>query len=183
MMIACVLVFAGCQAAKETKRMRAQDLIQQLRTSADAHAREDAADSLWRDHLVDVDGALDALVQAARSDDNEIVRSTAVRALGKAGDKRAVEPLIGLWRKSEDGALHNRAVDALSNIGNAAIPALIEALSDPEWRVRYHASRTLGNLADPVAHPRLRELASDPHDMVRNAAKWALEQQTPAIIH
>ncbi len=180
-LIIFVLVFAGCQAAKETKGMRAQNLTQQLRSS-DAQAREDAANSLRRENLVD--DAFDALVQASRADDNQLVRHAAARALGKGG-KRAIEPLIGLWhisreeRKIEDGAIHLDAVISLAQIGNAATPALIAALSDSEWRVRYHASLTLKFLADPTAHPRLRELAFDPHPMVRDAAKKALEQQTP----
>jgi HEAT repeat protein len=181
-MIACVLVFACCHAAKETKGMRAQNLSQQLRTSADPQAREDAADALRRERLVD--SALDALVQAARADDNLLVRHAAARALGDGGE-RAIEPLIGLWRihreerKTQDGTIHLDAVTSLSRIGNAATPALLKALSDPEWRVRYHASLTMGFLADPATHPRLRELASDPHPMVRDAAKRALDQQTP----
>jgi HEAT repeat protein len=185
MMIACVLVLAGCQSAKEAKEMRAQSLIQQLRTSPDAQAREDAANALRRERLVD--DTLDALVQAARMDDNLLVRHAAARALG-GGGKRAIEPLIGLWRiyreerKLEDGTIHLDAAASLSRIGNAATPALIEALSDPEWRVRYHATLALGFLADPAAHPRLRELASDPHSMVSNEAKRALEQQTPTRI-
>lgn len=179
-MIACVLQLAGCQSEKDARAQQAQRLIQQLRTSPDPQAREDAASTLRYERLVD--DALDALVEAARADDNQLVRHAATRALGRA-DQRAIGPLIGLWRTSEDRTLHTRAVDALSSIGKAATPALITALSDPEWRVRYHAARTLGNLADPAAHPRLRELASDPHHMVRDAATWALEQQTPAIIH
>lgn len=182
-LIVCGLVIASCQASKETKGVRAQNLIQQLRTGANERDREDAANTLRRERLVD--DALDALVQAARADNNQLVRHAATRALGHGGD-RAIAPLIGLWRvyreerKIEDGTIHLDAATSLARIGNAAIPALLEVLSDPEWRVRYHASLALGFLADPATHPRLRELASsDPHSMVRDAAKNALEQQTP----
>jgi HEAT repeat protein len=183
MMVACVLVVAACPAAKEAKGMRAQDLIQKLRTSADAQAREDAADALRREGLVG--DALEALVQAASEDDSELVRHAAARALGDGG-KRAIVPLIGLWRiyredrKVEDGTIHLDAVSSLSQIGKEATPALVEALSDPDWRVRYNAALTLGFLADPAAHPRLREMESDPHPMVRDAAKRALEKQSPS---
>jgi HEAT repeat protein len=182
-MIVCVLALAGCEASKETKGVRAQSLIQQLRSGASERDREDAANKLRREGLVD--DALDALVEAARVDDNQLVRHAATRALGGGGN-RAIAPLIGLWRihreprKIEDGTIHLDAATSLAHIGNAAIPALLEALSDPEWRVRYHASLTLGFLADPSTHPRLRELASsDPHSMVRDAARNALEKQTP----
>jgi epoxyqueuosine reductase len=78
-------------------------------------------------------------------------------------------------RAKRRGLLRNVCV-ALGNIGDpAAIPALIEALSDAEPLVRGHAAWALGSLNAEDARPALQSLAAeDPEPSVQAEARYAL---------
>jgi HEAT repeat protein len=55
------------------------------------------------------------------------------------------------------------------------VPALTEALADPEWTVRRQAALALGAIGPDAkpALPALRKLEGDPHKAVRAAAQEA----------
>ncbi|HEY2841241.1 MAG TPA: HEAT repeat domain-containing protein [Pirellulales bacterium] len=74
------------------------------------------------------------------------------------------------------------AVDALARIGNMAVPALIDALNDPNPDVRVEAARSLARMGDQgkAAVPTLIERLSDPNEEVRQASARALGQMGPA---
>jgi HEAT repeat protein len=68
------------------------------------------------------------------------------------------------------------AGDALAELGPAAVPALVAALTDPLPEVRLEAARALGNIADPRAIEPLRRALDDRHFHVRRMAAAALGQ-------
>jgi HEAT repeat protein len=84
------------------------------------------------------------------------------------------------------------ATDALARIGDAAVPALIDALHDPDQEVRAQAAQALarmGNRAAPAVDA-LVEALNDPNEDVRRGAARALgqigseaEQAVPALIN
>ncbi|GBC92749.1 hypothetical protein HRbin15_01226 [bacterium HR15] len=70
--------------------------------------------------------------------------------------------------------LRKAVVEALAQVGSAAVPALREALGDSGWRVREAACWASGEIGDISAVPALREASRDWG--VRWAAQEALEQ-------
>lgn len=70
----------------------------------------------------------------------------AIDVLGASGDPRAVEPLIGLLKHSNDLTVKIHVIDALGRLGDPrAIDPLIEKLRDrsDDFYVRKTAARTL----------------------------------------
>jgi hypothetical protein len=86
------------------------------------------------------------------------------------------EPYIQVWTVKET------ASDALGRIGEAAVPALIEALSHPDPEVREQAARALSLIGpkSTAAVPDLIRLLDDESEPVRRQAARALGQVGPA---
>ncbi|HEX5004847.1 MAG TPA: M56 family metallopeptidase [Gemmatimonadales bacterium] len=73
--------------------------------------------------------------------------------------------------------------DRVPDTTNAAVPALIAALSDPDMNVRIAAARSLGNLEDPRAIPALITATRDGNAKLRSAAFDALSNfEDPRIV-
>ncbi|MHB8898516.1 MAG: HEAT repeat domain-containing protein [Thermoguttaceae bacterium] len=106
---------------------------------------EDSADRAWAasrlKHLGPAAGRAVPYLADILADGNWQVRREAAEALGKAGDLRAVEPLIEV-------------------LGNR----------DGDWSVRAAAARSLGQLGDPRAVAPLAALLNDMNTHVRHAA-------------
>jgi HEAT repeat protein len=137
--------------------------------------------------------AIDALVTAARSDDDEGVRGAAIDALDAIGGE-ALERLIGdmagidtegaTWVRAEAFVealssgrpeLRMAAANALRRLGDpGALPALVDTLDDPNPRVRARAARACGAIGDERAAPALANRLSDPDGRVRRDAADAL---------
>ena len=122
------------------------------------------------DHLVAIGkSAVEPLIKALEDED---VRYYAADALGKIGDKRAIEPLIKLlriekWEFNDPSRFH--CVDHLVAIGKSAVEPLIKALEDED--VRYYAADALGKIGDKRAvEPLLGILSSDNFYVCRSAA-------------
>ena len=98
------------------------------------------------------------------------MRRVAVRALGEIKDKRAVEPLIKLL--DEDDAPF--VSEVLANIGEPAIKALTEALTDKRWSVRSRSAYALGKIGNEQAVGPLIALLKDSNKSVLIAAAQAL---------
>ena len=112
------------------------------------------------------------LAQLGSKDDYE--RHRAVVALGKSGDRAAVDPLIGLLGDS-DYFVRAFAASALSDLGDPrAVDPLVRALADPNDRVRRSAAEALGRLRDPKALDPIAALLGDPDVFVRRTAAMAL---------
>lgn len=77
------------------------------------------------------------------------MRTEAAGSLGKIGPisdgEEAIVALLGL-AKDPERLVRNRGVQALTCFGEAAVPALVEALGDPDPDVRWFAAETLSNL-------------------------------------
>jgi HEAT repeat protein len=93
------------------------------------------------------DGNITSLIANLGSSHNFKVRLQSAILLGRAGDKRAVDPLIACLRDS-DYAIRGAAAIALGNIGDpSAVPALLGLLKDGEALVRKEAGNALVKLA------------------------------------
>lgn len=75
---------------------------------------------------------------------------------------------------SDDWSDRRAAEDGLREAGKAAVPALIEALSSHDDRVRWGAAKVLGEIRDPAAAPGLVEALEDPDGGVRYVAAQSL---------
>ena len=85
----------------------------------------------------------------ALSDDDSDVRRHAAEALGKLGDKRAVDPLINALA-DDDSIVRRDAAEALGLLGDKrAVDPLIKALGDKEEWVRRTAAKALEQLGQP----------------------------------
>jgi HEAT repeat protein len=154
-------------------------------------------------HKQDVDGLIAALSNE-KPRWSVLRRFRLVKALGEAGDPRAVEALSALLLTDRSPEVRGVAALALGKIGDpSAVPALKRALGDPAnrwwairslgllrdqgsvpWFIRYlrstnpltreFAADALGDIGDRVATPALIELLNDPKASVRQAAAAAL---------
>jgi len=115
-------------------------------------SQDDFAEIFWR--------RVEPLIKALKDKDS-IVRSDAVIALGKIGDKRVVEPLIKALRDKGWDVRHDAAT-ALGKIGDYAVEPLIKALEDENGNVRECAAEALGDIGDKRAvEPLIKTLGDD----------------------
>jgi HEAT repeat protein len=118
--------------------------------------------------------AVEVLV-AALEDEN--TRLSAINALGKMTDARAVNGLVSaVTDKDPRGRLS--VVSALGNIGDArAVDVLIGALKDEEYEIRKEAIIALGKLGDARALDNLIDTLNDRNlERLRLTAAEALER-------
>jgi HEAT repeat protein len=107
---------------------------------------------------------------------NRGVRSQAVYALLRIGNRQAVEPLIAAL-KDEDGGIRFVAAEALGKIGDArAVEPLIVALKDENEPVRYFSAEALGKIRDPRAVRPLIAALNDKSETVHRLASVALDK-------
>ncbi|MCX5749049.1 MAG: HEAT repeat domain-containing protein [Candidatus Saganbacteria bacterium] len=90
-------------------------------------------------------------------------------------EQKKIKGLIDVF-KSRNYVWIQEAVEALQKIGSPAIPAIVEALKDNEWIVRYHAAYTLGEFGDKQAVPDLVKALNDSESLVRLSAQQAIEK-------
>jgi HEAT repeat protein len=119
--------------------------------------QEDGA-SYWAIHIkweipLDLDFAsFTQLITALYHPESE-VRQAAAQKLGQAGDPRAVEPLIAALKdKDVDEGVHQSAVEALGQIGEAAVEPLIAVFKDRNFPSSY-AIEALGQIGEPAVEP------------------------------
>ena len=112
---------------------------------------------------------------AALQDEDWGIREDAAIALGQARDPRAVRPLIGALRDS-DQAVRTAATSALEYIGEPAVVELGACLRDPELSVQEAAASVLSTIADErVLDPLISALLS-PDWVVRMHAVKAVNR-------
>jgi HEAT repeat protein len=118
--------------------------------------------------------AIKPLMKCLERDVKANVRKAAAWALGKLGDKNAVNSLI----KSLDDKhweVRSNAYEALARIGDArAIRPLLSKLKDRDTSVRRSAAETLGKIGDRRAVRPLTALLNDPDKFCRADAARAL---------
>jgi HEAT repeat protein len=166
----------GLSSLADSKDPKAvEDVAGVLRKDSDAGVRESAADALGK---IGAAAAVPTLLYVAQHDDQLTVRHACMKALGKIGGDEAISGIIQIWsvyNGPNDGAIHLSGSEALARVGKAAVPALRNGLSHSEWRVRWMAVGTLRQIKDPSVRPDIEKLVEDPHSLVRNEAKSALD--------
>jgi HEAT repeat protein len=134
--------------------------------------------------------AIPALVKCAKKDGDVHVREEAIRALGLIG-RDAVPDLIKLLKKSSHELTRADAATALGEIGKdarEAVPALVEALHDPDDIVRLVVARAVGKMyvADKQLKTALEALlecaTSDRSESVRVSAVRTLATVGPEAV-
>jgi len=105
-------------------------------------------------------------------------KEATVVLLATLKDKREVEHPPGTMYKFK---VADKAMGSLSDIGQAAVPLLVDALADADSEVRWRAAKALGRIVQRGeardALPTLRRANKDADAKVREEANWALEQQ------
>jgi HEAT repeat protein len=132
-------------------------------------AAVEALDEIGVQHVVE------PLIQALQ-DKEEQVRRTAVKALGKSSDSRAMATLIqALQDKNEQ--VRWAAAEALGRTNDpCAVKPLIQALQDKDEQVQWAATEALGEIgAQHVMEPLIQAL-QDKNEQVRRAAAEALSE-------
>ena len=113
--------------------------------------------------------AVDLLIEQLETGDSETRRS-AVVALGRIGDKRAVESLSALLDE-EDRDLRVSAASALARLGDArAFEPLLPLLADHDVAVRQAAVGALNSIGHPDMASWVRAMLDDPNPLLRESA-------------
>ena len=117
--------------------------------------------------------AVPALVQALYDEDN-LVSTEAARALATIRDPAAIPWLLEILHHPNT-RVRKAAAKALCDMGQIAIPALLNALEDKRPDIRRLIIAVLGEQDDPAILPALLEASFDRNVDVRGAAIAALE--------
>lgn len=173
----------------------ADGLIEALGGSENAEIRRRAAELLGDvDAPDDRDRVIDALVEAARSDETAVA-TAAIDSLDRLGPE-AIETLVARMAdrdvdtdgpdsekaaayeavlSAEAPELRMAAVAALGHLGRpSSVPALLDRLEDPSPRVRARAARACGAIEDGRATEPLSALLADSGADVRRETAEAL---------
>ena len=125
------------------------------------------------------------LLVAALANDDPFVRSFAAETLAGWGPEAnaAAPALAEAARRHDDaGLIAMRALPRIDATANAALPAMIDSLSDSDARRREKAAIAIGRLGSSAraAVPQLAACLSDPTEGVRLECAHALEAAGPA---
>jgi HEAT repeat protein len=117
------------------------------------------------------------------------VRSRAALALGKIGDPKTIQPLLGALKDNEDEV----RIAACLALGMFKDPATFDALTsvlldDPKIEVRQAAAKALGNTQHPAALPYLMEALHDSYwwyerEYAAGDLLFAIEKMGPVAIN
>lgn len=119
--------------------------------------------------------AIDALVQALRTDTDARVRQAAAEALGEIQSPRAVPGLMAALGSEKVAAVRAKVAWALGEIDDPrAVESLGAAVRDPEVQVRREVVWALGELETPSAVPMLIPALRDSDTETRQRAAEAL---------
>jgi HEAT repeat protein len=130
--------------------------------------------------VLGTDAATD-LITASLEDSDPDVRACAVVALSKLKPDRAIHPLVA--RLSDSSAYVSRlAADALSQFGQPAVDALIDALEVGDTATRAGAARALCAIRPEEAIPALYAALDDRSATVTHYAEEALEKMGVGIV-
>jgi len=158
--------------ATTQKRDTAVPALLSVLKDQDAAVRLAAVESLG--HLSDP-RAVDALVQALRTDTDPQVREAAAEALGEIDSPRAVPGLIAALGLEKVGAVRAKIAWALGEIDDKrAVEALGAVVRDPDTEVRRQAVSALGELQSAAAVPMLIPALKDADVETRKQAAAAL---------
>jgi HEAT repeat protein len=115
--------------------------------------------------------AVTLLIKALAGRD-EKAKPLAAAALGKIGDARAADPLVGLF-SSENRQVRDAAAGAVVALGKDAVPAVIKAVRQSSRTSRIYAASVLGFLGGREALAALNKAENDPDPEIRSAVRDA----------
>ena len=171
-------IFIFLMGALMTAAAQVDELISDL-VDGGKVARREAARSLA---LIgpEAKAAVPALARALDDDEVQVFfwSATALANLGPAAHEATPELIKRLSRggRRYRDQVRLRVVTALTRIGPAAVPQLIDALGDDSSSIRSGAANVLGNMG-PAAHeavPRLFALLADEENHIGETAGAAL---------
>jgi HEAT repeat protein len=111
---------------------------------------------------------------ARLEDTDEQIQTTAITALGRIGDERAVEPLLALLKHRKED-VREKVIYALGYIGDArAVEALLALLNKRDGAHRDTAVFALGKIGDQRALDPLLEICRNEGEPMRRRAYRAL---------
>ena len=148
-----------------------------------AALRASAEDKRHRSRIILVLGSIgdsraEAVTISCLSDPDRNVRRAAAMVLGrfKPQTGKAAEALLSLIATEKDREIRKKALASLGggNLGAAAVPALLEALKDKDWLIRYDVVAALGKVKDPRSVNALIAALDDESRFVRVGAVRAL---------
>jgi HEAT repeat protein len=177
-------IFIFLMGALMTASAQVDELISDL-VDGGKVARREAARSLA---LIgpEAKAAVPALARALDDDEVQVFfwSATALANLGPAAHEATPELIKRLSRggRRYRDQVRLRVVTALTRIGPAAVPQLIDALGDDSSSIRSGAAKVLGNMG-PAAHeavPRLFALLADEENHIGETAGAALGKIGPA---
>jgi HEAT repeat protein len=129
---------------------------------------------------IQAQGATSAISEVLKSDPDEMVRSSAAKALGEIGDSYALPDLrsalddpsekVQMWTIRSLGLMRDRE----------SVEELISKLDDSTWGIRGYAAHALGDIGDERAIEPLARRLGDKNSTVRSSAERALAQITKA---
>lgn len=112
---------------------------------------------------------------AALDDTDEDVVVCAILGLGERKEEKAIDPLVTLLDTANEYSARHIG-DALSKIGEPAVPGLLAALKNDRVIPRVQAARSLVRIESRQAIPALIQALDDPEPVVEHYAWEALQR-------
>jgi len=132
-------------------------------------------------------------IENIQSEDHSI-RTTAALQFAEGASSDQIQKLIHICESTKDNAVRASCADALGYAhATNAVPALLDMLRVPEWRLRRSTANALGRIADPRSiDPLIEILKEEPTDPNlsegRRCAVYAFvnlksEKAVPVLMH
>ena len=119
---------------------------------------------------------LHVLIGDAYYSDNELMRQSAIFAMGRSANPRW-NKIVLAELNSREPAIRFEAAEAAGEMAiRAAVQPLIQRLDDPDKDVREAATLALGKIGGPAARRALQALAAGDDERLAEAAAEALEE-------
>jgi hypothetical protein len=120
--------------------------------------------------------AVHEMIHSAYYDDDELLRQSALFAMGRSADSRWARFVLAEI-DSQQPAMRFESAVAAGEIGlRQAVRPLVERLEDPDSSVREAAAIALGKIGGPVARRALMALLHGPDEALAQAAEEALDE-------
>jgi len=119
---------------------------------------------------------LPTLIQNAYFDDDELMRQSALFAMGRSADRRWARLVLAELGSPEPAMRFEAALAAGEMALREAVQTLIRRLDDPDAGVRDAAITPLGKIVGPAAKRALQALAKGSDEVLAQAAEDALDE-------